>query len=468
MTTLARMPEADRPLREPPRLSAAERFLRDALEVKDSPSRIRVVTFAAPVANASSILALAGKGTGLFFDAPDESTYAALGAAAEIRVAGEGRFAALRQATASLFAGLAEVREPGVAAPAPRLFGGLAFAPGVDHGEAWAGFGDGLFVLPRWVYSTSGERASLSFAVGAGYDPKEVDRAIHELGQLWDRLLERAAPSRSRPRTTRVEHLPFEAWSTAVDAIREAIREGSVAKVVAARRATVELDGAPAPEAILERLKARFPLCTCFALLRDGAAFVGATPERLVERRGAVVTTEALAGSIARGRAADLLSSLKDREEHRLVVDAIVEGLTPFCTRVTVGSEPRIRDLPNLLHMQTPIEGRARDGVDVLELVKALHPTPAVGGVPTVEAMRWIVEREAAPRGWYGAPFGWVDASGDGAFVVALRSGVVRGDRVFVYAGAGIMEGSSPIAEYEETALKMQALLGALDEDQGA
>ncbi len=469
MSSLARIPEGSIAERGSQRLGPAERFLRDALAQAGAGERVRVVTLGAPLAPATALLDLVGTGSGVLFDAPGERAFAAVGVAEEIRVAGEARMRAVREAATSLFAGLREVREVGVSAPAPRLFGGLSFAAGVDHGEPWEGFGDGLFILPRWVYATNGERASLSLAVRASDPAAEIDRAVAELRAIWDRLLT-AVPERTRSgaRTVGVAHLPLSAWSAQVEAIRAAIRAGSVSKVVAARRATVDLDRAASPAIILDRLRARFPLCATFALFRDGAAFLGATPERLIERRGAVVSTEALAGSIARGRAEDLLSSRKDLEEHRLVVDAIVEGLRPHCTQVSVGSEPRIRDLPNLLHMQTPIEGRAREGVDVLALVEALHPTPAVGGVPTAEAMRWIAEHEAAPRGWYGGPFGWLDAAGDGAFVVALRSGVVRGDRVFVYAGAGIMEGSDPLAEYDETALKMQALLGALDEDQGA
>ena len=103
------------------------------------------------------------------------------------------------------------------------------------------------------------------------------------------------------------------------------------------------------------------------------------------------------------------------------------------------------------------------DDRHVLELVAALHPTPAVGGVPTDAAMRWIATREQAPRGWYAAPFGWFDAQGDGRFVVALRSGLIAGDHAYVYAGAGVVRDSEPAAEYDETELKMQPVLGALD-----
>ena len=160
-----------------------------------------------------------------------------------------------------------------------------------------------------------------------------------------------------------------------------------------------------------------------------------------------------------------MMASSKEREEHQLVVQAILKALEPFCDSLRSAPEPSVRELPNVLHMQTPIEGHLRDSTHILSLVQALHPTPAVGGVPTNEAIQWIVEHEALARGWYSAPVGWTDAAGDGEFVVALRSGLLRDGKAWVYAGAGIMADSDPDAEYAETELKMQALLGALHGD---
>ena len=216
---------------------------------------------------------------------------------------------------------------------------------------------------------------------------------------------------------------------------------------------------------VLERLEERFPGCTRFAFWRGDAAFLGATPELLISRRGTRVLSEALAGSTGHGDAARMLGSTKEREEHQLVVNAILAGLGPLCESLRSDPEPSIRELPNVLHMQTSIEGRLAEPTHILSLVQALHPTPAVGGVPTEDAIRWIVEHESLARGWYSAPVGWVDAAGDGEFVVALRSGLLRDGKAWVYAGAGIMADSDPDAEYAETELKMQALLGALHGD---
>jgi isochorismate synthase EntC len=149
---------------------------------------------------------------------------------------------------------------------------------------------------------------------------------------------------------------------------------------------------------------------------------------------------------------------------------AITDALAPFTTRVTVGA-PVLRELPNVVHLSTPIDAALARPTHVLDLVRALHPTPAVGGVPRDAARRWITEREPvlfgtdAPgaRGWYAAPFGAFDAAGDGRFVVALRSGVLRGDRAWAFAGCGIVAGSDPRTEHAEARMKLDAFLSALE-----
>ena len=195
--------------------------------------------------------------------------------------------------------------------------------------------------------------------------------------------------------------------------------------------------------------------------------FLGATPERLIRRQGRRVATHALAGSIERGErnggsAEELLASRKDQIEHRLVVEHMVERLRPVCETFHWSDEPGVRRLRNVLHLETPMEGRLSQDLDVIELVAALHPTPAVGGVPVAEAVRWIVEREESPRGWYSGPVGWFDLEGDGDFVVALRSVLLDGKTAQAYVGAGIVADSDPIAEFDETEVKLRALRSAI------
>jgi menaquinone-specific isochorismate synthase len=347
--------------------------------------------------------------------------------------------------------------------PAPRVFGGSSFAPGAGSESPWDTFGDGFLLLPTWTYQV-GERAWLSYAAGEEGGPT-IERALGVFDAIWDSLERPIGVIPSPVSVRRVEEADRETWSRQVEEIRREIRNGAVDKIVAARHCVVELETGAGSLDVLKRLEERFPGCTRFALWRGGAAFLGATPELLISRRGPAVLSEALAGSTAHGDAARMMESSKERDEHQLVVQAILEALGPFCDSLRAAAAPSVRELPNLLHMQTPIEGRLREPTHVLSLVQALHPTPAVGGVPTGEALEWIAEHEALPRGWYSAPVGWTDARGDGEFVVALRSGLLRDGKAWVYAGAGIMADSDPDAEYAETELKMQALLGALHGD---
>jgi isochorismate synthase len=198
--------------------------------------------------------------------------------------------------------------------------------------------------------------------------------------------------------------------------------------------------------------------------------FFGASPESLVSRRGNVVSALGLAGSAPRGtddekdRALgdELLHSAKDRIEHEIVVRAIREGLEDVTTELRAPNQPELLRLRNIQHLSTEVLATARDGVDVLDLVQRLHPTPAVCGWPTSQARSVIEAHERWDRGWYAGPVGWIDGAGDGEFVVALRSALARGNHAWLFAGAGIMGDSEPEDEFEEIELKFRPLAGAL------
>jgi len=135
--------------------------------------------------------------------------------------------------------------------------------------------------------------------------------------------------------------------------------------------------------------------------------------------------------------------------------------LQPLTTTLTMG-ETGLLKLTNIQHLHTPVSAIMRKAEGVLSVAAILHPTPALGGEPTDIATRFIVDHEPVPRGWYAAPVGWVDAKGDGQFAVAIRSAVAQEKRVWLYAGAGIVAGSDPQSEWDETALKFRPMLHAL------
>jgi salicylate biosynthesis isochorismate synthase len=441
-------------------------FFDTALRQHAGAARILVVAVPAPAVPLASAWGLS-EGSAALWEPADGPCLLGWGEAHVVRPVGEAPGVHVRRAVQGVAASLLAVHHPAVPALRPRWLGGLAFAPGAASREPWAEFGDGRFVLPRWCYGRWEDRAWLTFAVDASaLEESQRSAASGELRALLAALArigrsEDGAVASAREAHT-VSHPPREQWDAQVRTIGDAIARGEVAKVVVARCSTVEASADIDPGRLLARLGAAYPGCTRFAVRSGEATFVGATPERLVAREGRRVVSEAMAGSVPHGASAALLESEKDRREHDLVVDAIVERLSPHCTALERSAEPQVRELPNVVHLQTPVTGVLRELVHVLDLLDLLHPTPAVGGVPVDDAVRWIVAREPVPRGWYSGPVGWFDAAGDGEFAVALRSGLVRGRRAHVYAGAGIVRGSVPAAEYAETALKLRPLLDAL------
>lgn len=259
-------------------------------------------------------------------------------------------------------------------------------------------------------------------------------------------------------------------WQASVAEAADAVRRGEFAKVVLARAERLEAEAPFDVAAALGRLRAAYPTCYVFAVARDDAVFLGATPERLVRLQGGEVRATCLAGSTPRGATreedaalgAGLLASAKDRLEHAIVVEALRDALDGLCDEFEMPDEPTLLSVRNVHHLYTPIVARPRDGVTLLDLIERAHPTPAVGGAPRDVALRFIREREGLDRGWYAGPVGWVGVDGGGEFAVALRSALVRGAEATLFAGCGIVADSDPATEYAESMVKLRPMLGAL------
>lgn len=458
--------------------TAPSAFLDQALAALAGRGALAVVTVPAPAAPLEALLGAARGQPALLWDPPGGPGYCGLGQAVEIRAHGPARIAQVEDQARRLWTRIEHVRHPDVPAGVePRLFGGFAFAEGTAAAPPWRGFGDARFVLPAWCYGRDGDAAWLSLAVDVSTEPAEALGAhAAALGDMLDALRAPAPLPDTRPSLVDLREMPRADWRRDIEDIRRAIAGARCDKIVAARCSEVLLSDPIDPGAVLARLGRRYPDCYRFGFHVDGAAFVGATPERLVTRAGERVRTQALAGSIAvsaedrgarssdeeRQAATALLASGKDRGEQALVVEAIARVLGPLCGELHVPDQPEIRVLRHVLHLETPIAGTLRRPTHVLALVAALHPTPAVGGEPTGEALRWIAAREPRPRGWYAAPVGWFDRHGDGEFAVAIRSGLLAGTRAYLYAGAGIVRDSDPDAEFEETRIKLRTVLDAL------
>ena len=324
----------------------------------------------------------------------------------------------------------------------------------------------------EWVTVLAADRAGLP-------DPDDPAAA----GRVRARLIDLAG---SRPQTaTGHRHVTVEPRSgdeeflTSVAAAVAAIHRRELEKVVLARTVDVRWAGDLDLPDLLRRWSALEPGSTVFSLPGADGRFVGASPELLVERSGDAFRCVPLAGTTSRhpvdagGMPTALLDSGKDAEEHRLVVEYIRQALAPHAAALTVPDHPVLIHLHNLTHLGTTIDGSLRVGPGgrvptALELSALLHPTPAVAGVPLQPALDLIEELESAPRGSYAGPVGWVDASGDGRWVVGIRALTVGDAAARLTAGVGIVSGSIPEVELAETRLKLNAVLDALRPPAGA
>lgn len=279
-------------------------------------------------------------------------------------------------------------------------------------------------------------------------------------------------PPRPQPRAqsfTTAPLTPIDRYIGAVDSARRAVREGKLKKVVIAREIRVSSDEPIDIHAVLLRLRASFG--SSFRYSIDG--FVGAMPELLIAVEGNTVRAQPFAGTTPRTgdpdtdrrAAAELLASEKNQLEHRIVIDTIHDTLLPWCSYLDWEPEPSIVAVANVQHLGTSMEGHLSDPrPNVLELVRALAPTPAVGGSPRDEALALIDAVEGFDRGRYAGSVGWVDSAGDGTWAVALRCAEFSPDRCSarLVAGGGIVAESEPLAELAETQAKFQAMLSAI------
>jgi isochorismate synthase len=267
------------------------------------------------------------------------------------------------------------------------------------------------------------------------------------------------------------EPLP-EAYERAVAQAVDRIRRGTLRKVVLARTIRVEAGRTLEPRELLKRLRAVEPDGFSFAVdIGEGRTLVGASPELLISRFGDEIRANPLAGSAPRAgdpsedrrNAERLGTSPKDRQEHAIVVEDVFRALNTLCRELTYDRDPQLLATANVWHLSTRFRGVLKDpSVTAIDLARVLHPTPAVCGEPRDEAMRAIEELEPVPRNAYAGAVGWMDATGDGVWALALRCAELNGSAARLFAGAGIVADSDPAAELDETERKFRAFLDSL------
>ena len=362
-----------------------------------------------------------------------------------------------------------------------RLYGGFRFrgARPADCEESWwTPFGSYRFTLPRVELT----RTSTGTTLACNFRDRERDglaAVLHDLAAGCREAVQAAAagpaPPEDRPTPLgRRIHVPDQSrWRQLVAAVLQ--RFGScldggsdpLEKIVLARRTTLQFAARICALTLLQRLRMVNPAAFHFALQpRSGVTFFGASPERLLRISGDTVETEALAGTRPRGDSpaadarleAELLRSDKELREHRYVHASIARSLRELCSRVSTQDAVRVRKLAHVQHLHTSFSGTLRPGVGLAEVLQRLHPTPAVGGYPTCGVSDLIAATEGFDRGWYAGPVGWI-AAGAAEFAVGIRAGVAAGDTLHLYAGNGIVRGSTADAEWAEMEQKILQIL---------
>jgi salicylate biosynthesis isochorismate synthase/menaquinone-specific isochorismate synthase len=382
-----------------------------------------------------------------------------------------------RFATASLRAAEAlhdAVIDPGLDRPGagPVWVGGFAFSPEGGRSPEWSSLPASLLSLPAISLVRDGDMCSVTATA--------VCRPHDDADEVSAQMAGRLAGLRAEPLPMVdpdplggyqiASVLPPEQFEGGVAEASRLVAAGELRKVVLAREVTVTAARQFKPGAVFGALRAGYPSCYCFCVGTPEAAFVGASPELLVRRSGAVVSAVALAGSTR--RSADpsvddhlgerLLHSAKDLTEHRIVVRTITRSLERASVWVTAAEEPSLVKVANIQHLATPIRAQLTEPRGAIELAGLLHPTSAVGGEPRDRALALIDRLEDLDRGWYAGPVGWMDAAEDGELCVALRCALLEGRTAHCYAGGGIVADSEPAAELAETEVKLQVVLPAL------
>lgn len=398
---------------------------------------------------------------------------AAIDSVTQLQPEGRDRFSQVKAFIQSTLAQTIVAGETNLPFSGPHFFCSFSFADYSDN-RGYPGFPAATVFLPRWQVSCSDNRcvivANLSIDSATSLEPT-VDTLWQRIQTIRSLQYELISPPISHSEFLQQRDVtPTTNFKQAVQLALDAIQTNRFNKIVLAH--AVEIISPLAFNRVhsLKNLRTLYPDCYIFSPCNgSGQYFLGASPERLVSLQNHLLATDALAGSAPRGKTAredaqlanGLLTSPKEMHEHQVVIDFLTNELT------YLGLSPeafplRLRQLSNIQHLHTPIRALVPRQVHLLDVVAALHPTPAVAGMPRQVTCAQIARLEPFERSLYAAPIGWVNYKGDGEFAVGIRSALVEGCRARLFAGAGIVQGSEPERELAEVQLKLQTLIAAL------
>lgn len=352
----------------------------------------------------------------------------------------------------------------------PIMMGGFAFDPRANKDpEIWRDFPNSKLVVPKFLLTHSNKDVYLT----VNQMVKPEDNFLDMLAELKLRkgiLLTGHYSHIKIPELIEKREIGTEFWKETVKFATEQIDATEIDKVVLAREMQLEFEKPLPVSSVLNYLTNAQPNSYTFCFENGLNCFIGATPERLVKLENRQLLSTCLAGTAPRGKTkeednrygVELLNDNKNLEEHAFVVDMIKSAIEGCCSDVVIPEEPTLYPLRQLQHLYTPVRGQLKEGFSLLEVVKRLHPTPALGGYPIEESLAFIRKHEQLERGWYAAPIGWMDNNGNGEFAVAIRSALLQGNKASLFSGCGVVRDSNPEAEYQETAIKFLPMLTAL------
>ena len=350
---------------------------------------------------------------------------------------------------------------------APLVVGGIKFAPN-QKSNLWEEFSDSDWFVPKLLFFNQNDSYYVFYNFYYSSQNINITQGFSDLLDLlesnsWycdstypDIVLENPITSNS-----------IDKWTLMVNKALSDISDGLLTKVVLSREVKFEIPQKPIITQLMDKLSEKYPKCYTFAYYRGSSVFIGASPEKLAKISNKWIEVDALAGSAPRGKNEIedlemenfLLNSEKNLFEQRAVVNFIHNLLSKFTDEIIFEEKPIIRKLPNIQHLWTVIKAKLNNNFKVFDLLMKIHPTPAICGAPWKVAKDFILENEPHDRGFYSGNIGWFNFNGEGEFAVGIRSAIIKGNEIFVYAGCGIVEGSEANAEFEESEIKLKPIL---------
>ncbi|PJB00219.1 MAG: hypothetical protein CO128_01095 [Ignavibacteriales bacterium CG_4_9_14_3_um_filter_30_11] len=358
----------------------------------------------------------------------------------------------------------------------PLIVGGMKFFA-KSNSELWNDFKDSNWFIPKFLFIKKNNFTGLVFNTFLK-SIKDFDKYIFKVKNELEKIII----------TNNVNDIPVDAnstilnpngkadkenWIGKVKNILELIRKNEIQKVVLSRNLSLKLNNRPNWKFIYKNLTTNYPTCHFFIYHNNNSFFFGSTPERLAKFSNGFVEVDALAGSTPRGRdekedsifADNLLNSKKNLAEHNFVIDHITETIRDITDELEIKNKYSIKKLKNIQHLHSRISGRLKNGFTAFDILMNLYPTPAICGVSRDKAFSVINEFENYDRGMYSGVIGWFNFNNEGEFTVALRSALTDEKNLTVFAGSGIVANSNPNTEFEETEIKLKAILNLFDEE---